>query len=338
VDLTDDLCKDFTIQGSEFREYANFKDSKFGGFSQFRNSWFNKEVIFSNAVFSRLVNFSDSRFDEDIAFVNADFIDPVIFYDSKFKGDVHFDHSKFNRNAIFTSSNFGFTWFYKYTDFNHVRFHGTAQFNKIYFANMVDFRDVRFNGFVDFEDTQFMGDALFQNATFRDGISLRRTQYTKFFISFDSIKDGIEYDPESYQLLLKNYNNIGLFSDDDCYFQFMKKQLKHRNPLNSPLIFIFDLATYLFYGYGVRASYPAGWSALIVALFGIYWREKGVKDPFRFSILLFLSGTKLFIESPKRPSEHKGSWLKDMFTMEKILGAVFSVLLLLTISKIIIRS
>ena len=330
--------KDFFIQGSEFRGFADFKDSEFYGKTQFRNSWFRKDVCYANASFNNIINFSDSRFDGDVAFVKANFAKATTFSNSKFKGDVHFDYARFNEDARFTSSNFGYSWFYKYTDFSHVRFNGNALFDKIYFANEADFRDAEFCKFLSFESSQFIGDALFQNAKFLDGVSLKRTKYNKFFIDFDSIKNGLEYDPEAYQLLIKNFNNLGFFKDaDECYFQFMKKQLKHRDPINSPLIFIFDLATYLFYGYGVRASFPAGWSTLIVVLFGIYWREKGVKDPFRFSIVLFLSGTKLFIESPKRPSEHVGSLMRDMFLMEKVMGALFSVLLFLTISKIILR-
>jgi hypothetical protein len=332
------FIKDFFIRGSEFREYANFEGSKFSGTSQFRNSWFRKDVSFSNAAFSGLVNFSDSRFAGDVAFVRVDFQDFTTFFNSRFEGDVHFDSSLFDEDFLFTSTNLGYSRFGKYTDFSDVTFNGDALFDKINFANDADFRDAEFNKFLSLESSLFDGDALFQNATFRDGISLKRTKYNRLFISFDSIKNGLVFDPASYQLLIKNFNDLGFFIDaDNCYFQFMKKQLKYRDPINSPILFIFDLASYLFYGYGVRVSYPTAWSVLTVALFGIYWRKKGVKEPLRFSILLFLSGSKFFIEAPKRPSEHNGSLLKDMFLMEKILGAIFSVLFFLTISKMLVR-
>ncbi len=332
------FMNDFLIQGSEFKAYANFKGSEFSGISQFRNSWFKKDVCFSNVAFDNSVNFSDSRFDGDVAFVEAYFNSPTTFLDAKFNGEVHFTLSQFNRNVIFSSSNFGISWFNKYTDFSKVQFNESALFDNIYFTNTADFRDAEFYGLLSLESSQFSEDGLFQHATFGDMISLTRTKYNKFYISFDSIKDALEYDPAAYQLLIKNYNDLGFFDDaNNCYFQFMKQQLKHRDPMESPLLFIFDFAAYVFYGYGVKVSYPMTWSLLTVVLFGGYWRKKGVDEPFRFSAKLFLSGSKLFFESPERAIEHEGSWLKDMFSIERLLGAAFTIMIFLTISKMILR-
>jgi hypothetical protein len=58
-------------------------------------------------------------------------------------------------------------------------------------------------------------------------------------------------------------------------------------------------------------------------------------DPVPFSF--HLSCKRYNLSCRDRPSEHNGSLLKDMFLMEKILGAVFSVLFFLTISKILVR-
>jgi hypothetical protein len=332
------FMNDFLIQGSEFKAYANFKDSEFGGISQFRNTWFNKDVCFSNVAFDNRVNFSDSRFDGDVAFVETYFNSPTTFLDAKFNGEVHFTLSQFNKNVIFSSSNFGLSYFNKYTEFSKAQFNESALFDNIHFANTADFRDAEFNELLSLESSQFLADALFQNASFRDGICLTRTKYSKIFISFDSIKDGLVYDPAAYQLLIKNYNDLGFFDDaNNCYFQFMKQQLKHRDPMDSPILFIFDFAAYVFYGYGVKVSYPMTWSLLTVVLFGGYWRKKGVDEPFRFSAKLFLSGSKLFFESPERAIEHEGSWLKDMFSIERLLGAAFSIMIFLTISKMILR-
>jgi hypothetical protein len=329
---------DFLIQGSEFKEYANFRDSEFSGMTQFKNSWFKKDVSFSNVAFDNSANFNNSRFDGDVAFVEAYFNSPSTFLDAKFNGEVHFASSQFNRNVIFSSSNFGIPWFNKYTDFSKAQFNESALFDNIYFTNTADFRDAEFYGLLSLECSQFSQDGLFQHATFGDGISLTRTKYTKLYISFDSIKDGLEYDPAAYQLLIKNYNDLGFFDDaNNCYFQFMTQQFKHRDPMESPLLFIFDFAAYVFYGYGVKVSYPMTWSLLTVVLFGAYWRKKGVDVPFRFSAKLFLSGSKLFFESPERAIEYEGSWIKDMFSIERLLGAAFSIMVFLTISRMVLR-
>jgi len=333
------LIKNFVIEGSEFRQYAKFDNARFNGTALFRNSWFKKDMSFSGAEFLGNVDFNDSRFEGDLAFVKAVFAEGISFRSSKFKGEVRFDYAQFKKHASFSSTEFGYSWFYEYTDFNHAKFAGDAIFNKIYFANDADFRDAEFDKYVSFESSQFIKDALFQNATFRDGISLTRTKYNHIYINFADIKAGLEYDESAYQLLMKNYEDLGFFADaDDCYMQFRKKQLKLRDPIQSPLLFLLDFGTLVFYGYGIRPIYPLSWSILIIALFGIYWRKNGIEEPFRYSFTLFLSGTRLFIEPPPRGSAAKSkSFLKDMFTIERLLGGIFSLLLLLAISGSILR-
>ena len=328
----------FTIEGSLFARVVNFQDSEFSNRVLFRDAWFKKEICFNNVIFADRTDFSGSQFDGDTAFVDANFKNTTTFLDSKFNGDAHFDSCQFSRDTIFSSSAFGISCFNKFSDFSRSVFNESAQFNNIVFANTVDFRDTIFYGSLNLESSLFTSDVLFQNATFMGEINLKRTRWTKLFVRFDSIKDSIAYDPTAYQLLIKDFNDLGYTDDaNNCYFQFMKQQLKHRNPMDNPLSFLFDLSAYVFYGYGIKVTYPIFWSLLSVVIFGDYWRRNGVEDPFRFSATLFISGTKFFVEPPDREIKYKGFWLMDMFRIEKILGTIFSVLLFLTLSRLILK-
>jgi hypothetical protein len=62
-------------------------------------------------------------------------------------------------------------------------------------------------------------------------------------------------------------------------------------------------------------------------------------EPFSFSARIFLSGTKLFINPPSIPEHLSRSkpMLRDLFTLERVLGALFSVLFFLAISRTVIR-
>jgi hypothetical protein len=139
-----------------------------------------------------------------------------------------------------------------------------------------------------------------------------------------------------------------------------------------------DAGLEIFYGYGKKPLYPLGWSIGTVFLFGIVWRIGGLKahkneprrgmiekygldeggkpknrslgkdwrselkilaDVMIFSITIFLSGTRLFIDPPNLPE--MSGWTnfqtKMIFTAERVLGAFFSILFFLAIGATIVR-
>jgi hypothetical protein len=66
-----------------------------------------------------------------------------------------------------------------------------------------------------------------------------------------------------------------------------------------------------------------------------------IEHPLIFSIAIFLSGTKFFIDPPKIPKSMERLSLgkaKTVFIIERALGAIFSVLFLIALSKTIIGS
>ncbi|MCJ7443789.1 MAG: hypothetical protein MUO26_04545 [Methanotrichaceae archaeon] len=73
---------------------------------------------------------------------------------------------------------------------------------------------------------------------------------------------------------------------------------------------------------------------------GPEWVEEDIWDIMGFNTAVFLSGTKFFIDPPAVP-KIKGksrSLIKKAFTLERLLGALFSSLLLIAISGTIVRS
>ena len=63
-----------------------------------------------------------------------------------------------------------------------------------------------------------------------------------------------------------------------------------------------------------------------------------LKDALVFSATVFLSGTKLFIDPPEVPetSGRPNPWARRMFILERVLGALFSVLFFLAVSRAIL--
>ena len=226
------------------------------------------------------------------------------------------------------------------------------------------FDDVVFKGNANFDSSQFNEDALFDNATFQSTLSLTKTKYYKLFIRWYNMEGGLVYDDTAYMSLMKNFKDLGYFEDyDSCYFQY---RVEHRGQpwplvggLDKPLRKCIDFFLEWFYGYGTRPFNAVYFSIAIIVVFGIFWRtigvgglddvtgkddkgwEKsdGIFDMLSFSTTVFLSGTKLFIDPPAIP-KIKGrsrSIVKKAFIVERILGALFSILFFLAISGAVIR-
>ncbi len=117
-----------------------------------------------------------------------------------------------------------------------------------------------------------------------------------------------------------------------------------------------------FYGYGTKPFHAFFWSLGIVLAFFLYWRwlglggpqdktREGLKDGeewldgdltdiLGYSVTVFLSGTRFFIDPPALPriEGRSRSWMKKAFILERVLGALFSVLFFIAISGTIVRA
>ena len=125
---------------------------------------------------------------------------------------------------------------------------------------------------------------------------------------------------------------------------------------------VIDYPLEWFYGYGTKPLNAFLFSLGIIISFGGFWRALGLGGPkdrtkeglkegeewldgditdiLGFSVTVFLSGTKFFIDPPAIPKidGHSRSLIKKAFVLERLLGALFSILFLIAVSGTIVRS
>lgn len=308
---------------------------------------FNK-TIFRDSVYSRSTKFSGI----------AD------FSSSTFSGDVKFCDSTFNDDAYFS-----YATFKKLAFFDNSTFNGDARFCYSTFKEFAFFENSTFNDDADFVYSTFKGYVFFENVTFNGKLGLTGTSYNRLYVRWNNIKKCLFYDDSSYLAIIKNFKDLGYFEDsDNCYFQYRKDRRGQPWPCDYPLEeparkFIDFLAEWS-YGYGTRPANPFIWSLLLILLFGLTWRYLGFNNgrndgsnrsnlrsslialnPFGFSAAVFLSsvwflGGWFLIGIPEIPDmpERSKCLAKHIFSLERILGAIFTGLFLLAISRTVIRA
>jgi len=346
VDFIDSAFNsDADFSGSTFNSDADFRNSTFSGYAFFTDSAFN-----GNAVLSDEADFSGSTFNSDADFRTSTFNSNAYFLGSEFNGDAYFGEAAFNDTADFVHSKFNVS------DFIATKFNKEAQFN-----------DAQFAGIANFDNSRFTGDALFENTIFQNTLSLTRTRYDKLFVRWYNIKGGLVYDDAAYMSLMKNFKDLGYFEDyDSCYFQYRRAHRSQPwpavNAWEAGLRKIIDYPLEWFYGYGTKPLNAFLFSLGIIISFGGFWRALGLGGPkdrtkeglkegeewldgditdiLGFSVTVFLSGTKFFIDPPAIPKieGHSRSLIKKAFVLERLLGALFSILFFIAVSGTIVRA
>jgi hypothetical protein len=360
------------LLNATFNEGVSFKDSVFNGFADFQRTKFNNEAIFTGAVFNSPVSFSDARFNGAAYFCRAVYNGKVHFMNTVFNVTSEFGSARFMNSAYFEGAIFkedaniwiavfnGYAVFAD-TKFNNAYFVGT-QFNK-----EAHFERAQFAGKASFSDVSFKEDALFDNADFNGKLSLTRARYNKLYIRWYNISGGLVYDDTAYMALMKNFKDLGYFEDyDSCYFQYRSAHRGQPWPAVSGweqfMRKKIDYPLEWFYGYGTKPFNAFFFSLAIVLVFALFWwrvglggREDGtltslpageewldgdIADILAFSATVFLSGTRLFIDPPPLPriEGRSRSMIKKAFILERVLGALFSVLFFIAISGTITRA
>jgi hypothetical protein len=357
---------------SDFNRTANFGGSDFTGIADFRMGFFKVDAKFEHSNFKGATKFWNSDFNGTADFEYARFKNDADFRESDFKGIAYFRNSDFNGTANFAGSDFNGTarfWdtgFYDNADFRDSRFNIT-DFSAAKFNKEAQFNDAQFAGIANFDNSRFTGDALFENTIFQNTLSLTRARYDKLYIRWYNIKCGLVYDDAAYMSLMKNFKNLGYFEDyDSCYFQYRKE---HRNQpwpavngWEAGIRKIIDYPLEWFYGYGTKPLNAFLFSLGIIISFGGFWGALGLGGPkdrtkeslkegeewldgditdiLGFSVTVFLSGTKFFIDPPAIPKieGHSRSLIKKAFVLERLLGALFSILFFIAVSGTIVRA
>lgn len=375
------------LGGAIFRGSANFNVSNFTGGILCRDTSFD-DAVFDRSTFGLSATFAGSYFRDasfkgvqffgsDADFGNCVFKDSIDFSSSQFHPIPSFTGSKFQGDAFFIRANF-----FDASDLSNLAFDGTVDYSHAIFNKLADFRNTRFNNYAMFRNSEFNGDALFDNsrfsndaffdnAKFSQHVSLRQTNYQKFYTRWKNLADSLNYDDEAYLSLIENYKNLGWFEDaNDCYYKYRCEYRRAnydfpppsfselneglKNYISQWQLFFVNL---LFYwipdsifmginGYGVMPYRPLFWMLLTIPLFGIiFWFTDSIPfwSAMKFSVVVFLSGSgKLFVEAPDYKPNPKSkpplaTFLIIMFYLERILGMMICIALLVAFGKTVLR-
>jgi hypothetical protein len=343
---------DVDFMASQFEGVPDFSGCQFNEDSEFSGSWFNNRVYFKDAKFNGMTRFSGANFNNSAEFVESTFNGNAIFLGSRFNQTANFYKSHFDQAATFYGTSFK----------------GDAIFNGSQWNKEVTFNDAIFKGNTSFNNNNFNGDALFLNTTFKQMLDLTRAKYNRLYIRWTSINSKLNYDDTTYLSLIKNFKNLGYYEDaDNSYLEYRIERRSH--PWNVPgegLMKTIDWLSEWSYGYGVRPMNPLIISLVLIGIFGLYWRSKGIghdndvseakgkftfvsivvqkifdaMEPFIFSFGVYISGTTFFRESPDLPEQFNRpkSWTKRAYNLERFLGGILMALFLIALSSTIIKT
>lgn len=271
---------------SSFISARFFNDSSFGnvefnGDAVFLDSSFAKDVDFDDAKFMRSGSFRNARF-ENVRFFETEFVGQATFLDATFFGNATFAATRFDSDVVFRNSRFlmgstfGLSSFAGLADFGRVSFQKTAFFGGVKFSDLAYFVAARFNEDLILEGARLysmqLDDVSFSEASM---INLNSTDFTKFVVHWNTIRDRMVYNGAAYLALVKNYKSLEWFDEaDDCYYQY-RRIGQDKAPWGWDKLS--DIISWLSCGYGVRVSYTTFWCLFTILFFGvIFWAGKGM--------------------------------------------------------------
>ena len=199
----------------------------------FTKTNFNGRVNFDKASFCNGADFIESEFNKKVNFENAVFYNAV-FSGAKFRGYADFRKSKFYDSIILDGIQF-----YNYANFVEAKFNHISSFHWVSFYDYANFSKAEFVKKANFNRVRFKDDADCRGALFGSSFSLMESNFERFRVEWDNIKDHLIYDPAIYLLLINNFKNMGSYRDaDNCYYQYRKQVQKNKKWHSSSSKFI----------------------------------------------------------------------------------------------------
>jgi uncharacterized protein YjbI with pentapeptide repeats len=362
------------FRDSTFYKPAYFKEAIFGLETDFRNSVFYntsnfsgakfKEVDFSNSSFNT-VDFSNSEFlekNETTNFIRSTFLGDAIFSSAKFYGPADFSRDSFTRNVSFFSAIFN-----EDVTFNDATVVGKLNLNKTKYK-AIYIRWLNLKGGIDYnEEIRWLNPNTWLNT--KGGIDYNETAYQSLITNFKNLGYTGDANEAYYRMKedrilyylkrsIYNSGNFGPFeladSAADLAYGF---GFKPERPLIWSLLLVSLFALWWRrirsgkWGFPSLSSIPSIVSESIsksgedplCSIEELPSSKKclnpSIENPLIFSIAVFLSGTKFFIEPPEIPPSIKGKpFARAVFDIERALGAIFSVLFVIALSRVIIGS
>jgi hypothetical protein len=375
------FLEDAKFAGARFLGQADFMDTAFNGLASFTgarflndtsfgNVQFNGDAVFPQSEFTKDVDFNYARFFRSGSFLEANFQD-VSFFETLFGGQVTFRNVLFRGNATFAAtrfdsdvvfrasqflggSTFGLSSFGGLADFGNAHFKNSAFFGGVKFVDLAYFVNARFDKDMILEEARLYSMQL-DNVTFQDHskINLNSTDFTKFVVHWNVIKDRMVYNGAAYLALVKNYKSLEWFDEaDDCYYQYRRIGQRDEPWGWTKLT---DIISWLSCGYGVRVSYTSFWCLFTILLFGmIFWAGKGMnkfeiegielpgdtkRQPGKrasFTDALYFS-IAMFTTSQAPVNTYPVGFYRHLAMVEGIMGWFFLGLFVVVLSGVLIR-
>ncbi len=344
--------------GSVFNRNADFMNSTFNGDAKFMGSIFNGNAYFDHSIFNGTASFWGSAFKVYAYFKDSDFNGLAYFKDTAFNGSVAFEKCRFN------TTDFTLAQFDREASFDDSQFNGTTSFNSSRFKEDALFEGTYYNCTLYLMRTKY--DKLFIRWGCIKDLAYDDAAYLSLMENFKKLGYLEDYDNCYYEYRREHRDRTwgGRFHGMAPVEEWIRKRV--------------DFGLEIFYGYGKKPLYPLGWSIGTVLLFGIIWMIGGLRsnayksktkismendsdevsapegqspvndswrvlqtlaDAMIFSITVFLSGTRLFIDPPELPETPRWSRsrTKILFTAERVLGGFFSILFFLAIGATVVR-
>ncbi len=288
------FCEDTTFTHAEFNRFAHFTEAQFIKNADFFQTQFDKgsdfektkfkgkETSFNGAEFSKFADFDKAEIvGEQIEFMGVQFRNGLSFKEARLSGDkIHFDTAGFGSFVAFNKTEFSGkeilfdgSEFRGFTDFSNAQFNGDASFFNAQFIGATTFIESRFDKHLNLNASSIKHMLFHVSLGDTSRISLRNSDLAFLEVSWELIKDRLDYDESAYLALIKNYNNQGNFYDADrCNWQY--RTIRRQEHLDG-LKWAFDLLPWQFYGYGVRFYYPLAWLILILIISAILYMLSG---------------------------------------------------------------
>jgi hypothetical protein len=365
----------YTLFWSEFDTNADFTGSFFRNGSSFFQVVFPEKVSFANCTFGGKSDFSFCNFTNETTFENSRFhngayfsycefggsrtdfsrstfsSDTADFQNSKFENVADFSNAVFNDKASFYFAEFSKDALFENTKFNILNLNKT-KYDKLYInwrnINKLEFNQTAYQALIDnFKKLGFLNDANEAYYAFRkdDVSNTPNDAFTNFVQTLALYTYGFGVKP--LRALAWSLGLIIFFAYIWSYIKtgklwlisWLTSSLKSSS-LKSGLIRLKSgLGSILSHsGEDLGCSGSDQLSRPECSEPNYYL---STDNPLIFSIAIFLSGTKFFIDPPTIPESMQKISLgtaKSVFIVERALGAIFSVLFIIALSRSIVGS
>ena len=328
------------FSGDNFNSYAAFQHIIFNDYANFMGINFSKRAYFGRDIFYGSADFTLSYFSDSADFSGTNFNSYAKFDMSQYEGEANFLNSKFNKKASFYNTEFNGSTSFEQTEFNDEGFFDGAKFRELLSLTKSKYNKIyiKMNDIAKLKYDESAYQLLIENFKILGYYDDADNGYYRFRVD-RFLHRKPENDPMMYVL------DLGAW----IFYGFGKKPL---------FTLCWSLGIVLLFGVFWNAaltrkeeSYPIkGYEPTM----GNSTDEEGINhskrlniwnkihrllDPFLFSATIFLSSTKLFIDPPEIPKtlNWSPSLAKDIFTLERILGAFFSILLFIAIGGTVVR-